>query len=169
MKKITNWYYYPKSDEIPDHLKKIVRIFKIKEKYIKSPENKLKSDEVLSVIREDLEAMDFRVEKDKKNKIEIPILFGINGKIEKRFEVDGYNKNTQTIIEIEAGAGVANNHFLKDLFKACLIKEVKYFIIGVRNEYRGSKNFKKVANFYDAIYISDRLKLPLKGILLIGY
>jgi len=169
VKKITNWYYYPKSDEIPDHLKKIVRIFKIKEKYIKSPENKLKSDEVLSVIREDLEAMDFRVEKDKKNKIEIPILFGINGKIEKRFEVDGYNKNTQTIIEIEAGAGVANNQFLKDLFKACLIKEVQYFIIAVRNDYRGSKNFKKVATFYDAKYISDRLKLPLKGILLIGY
>lgn len=166
-----NWYYYPKIDKIPEHLMEIFEVFKNHKNDIKSPEKTLSSNKVLSIIAEDLEALDFQVEKskEKENKIEMPVLFGKNGKIEKRFFIDGYNKNTHTILEVEAGTAISNNSFLMDLIKSCLIKEAQYFVIAVRNRYRGSTNFKKVATFYNAIYTTDRLKLPLKGILLIGY
>lgn len=165
-----NWCYYPKSNEIPEHLREIVKVFKKNENDIKSPELTLKSNEVLTVIREDLESEDFKVEnKESNDKIKVPVLFGENGKIEKFFEADAYNKNTQTVIEVEAGRAVANNQFLKDLFQACMMPEVKHLVTAVRNEYRKSKDFNQVKRYYDTLYTSNRLKLPLKGVLIIGY
>ena len=47
--------------------------------------------------------------------------------------------------------------------------EVQYLVIAVRNDYRGSDDFKKIYTFLETLYISSRLHLPLKGILLVGY
>jgi hypothetical protein len=47
--------------------------------------------------------------------------------------------------------------------------EVKYLVIAVRNLYRGSDDYSKIYAFLETLYISNRLRLPLKGILLIGY
>ena len=46
---------------------------------------------------------------------------------------------------------------------------VEYLVLAVRNDYRGHDDFKKVYAFLETLYISNRLHLPLKGILLIGY
>lgn len=62
-----------------------------------------------------------------------------------------------------------NNHFLNDLFQACMMQDVDYLVIAVRNIYNKSSDFDKVCKFFDALYASDRLVLPLKGILVIGY
>lgn len=70
---------------------------------------------------------------------------------------------------MEAGRGVTNYQFLKDLFQACMMNNVEYLIIAVRNIYRTSKDFEKVATFFDTLYASGRIKLPLKGVLVIGY
>jgi hypothetical protein len=166
-----NWQFYPKSREAPSHLIKIINIFEKYENEIKSPENNLKSNEVLSVIRKDLEALMFKVERGKKKeeKIAIPVLFGLKGKIEKYFEADAYKKETNTVIEVEAGRGVLNNQFLKDLFQACMMQQVKYLVTAVRNNYLGKDDFRSVIAFYDALYASGRLILPLKGVLIIGY
>jgi len=64
---------------------------------------------------------------------------------------------------------VTNYQFLKDLFQACMMHEVNYLAIAVRNIYRGSNDFEKVHTFFDTLYASNRLKLPLNGILIIGY
>jgi len=47
--------------------------------------------------------------------------------------------------------------------------EVEYIVIAVRNDYRAGDDFKKIYTFLETLYISSRLNLPLKGILLIGY
>jgi hypothetical protein len=46
---------------------------------------------------------------------------------------------------------------------------VDYLILAVRNDYRGSDDFQKIYTFLETLYISNRLRLPLKGVLLIGY
>lgn len=77
--------------------------------------------------------------------------------------------NKKVVIEIEAGRAVSNYQFLKDLFQACVMQDVDYLVIAVRNIYRTSKDFDKLITFLDALYVSNRLILPLKGILIIGY
>jgi hypothetical protein len=73
------------------------------------------------------------------------------------------------IVEVEAGRGYLNNQFLKDLFQACMMHDVEYCGIAIRNLYIGSSDFEQVASFFETLYVSNRLHLPLKGVLLIGY
>ena len=87
--------------------------------------------------------------------------------------MDTYHNETKTIIEIEAGRGVANNQFLKDLFEACVIPDIDVLVIAVMNEYHvgdvTNKDFETVVKFFETLYVSDRMNLPLKSILVIGY
>lgn len=46
---------------------------------------------------------------------------------------------------------------------------VDYLMIAVRNDYGRNPDFEKIYNFFETLYINDRLQLPLKGIVLIGY
>ena len=46
---------------------------------------------------------------------------------------------------------------------------VDYLALAVRNNYRGGDNFHSVHSFLETLYISSRLVLPLKGIVLMGY
>ncbi|MGG3622222.1 hypothetical protein ABES25_01410 [Bacillus gobiensis] len=168
---MVNWQFYPKSESIPTHLMDCVQVFNKNHKTIESPLNKLSSDSVLKEICEDLQGLGFQVETAKTNtdKIHVPVLFGRNGKLEKYFEADAYHEVNYTVLEVEAGRGVTNYQFLKDLFQACMMNNVEYLIIAVRNIYRTSKDFEKVATFFDTLYASGRIKLPLKGVLIIGY
>ena len=72
-----------------------------------------------------------------------------------------------------ADQGVVNNQFLKDLFQACMMNEVHHLAIAVRNLYQGggrnSRDFERVVTFFDTLFASNRLDLPLAGILIIGY
>jgi hypothetical protein len=107
--------------------------------------------------------------KSRSQRVEVPVLFGRDGKIAKYFDADAYNEKERVVLEVEAGRGVTNYQFLKDLFQACVMKDVKYLIIGVRKTYRGRKDFEVVASFLDSLYANQRLKLPLEGILILGY
>lgn len=167
-----NWQFYPKSDLIPDHLLKVQETFQKNEHRFKlNNKGRLVSNDVLELVRRDLEKQGYLVEKSKKNvdKIIVPVLFGRNGKPEKTFEADCYNKETQCVIEVEAGRGVLNNQFLKDFFQACVMYNVEYLVIAIRNSYKGSNDFDRVFAFFDTIYASGRLQVPLKGLLILGY
>ena len=163
--------YFPKSERMPDHLKDLIDIFSEKDELISSPSNTLESNEVLAVLAPEMEKRGYLVEKGKsaKFKIKIPVLYGRNNTIAKAFEVDGFHKDTGTVVEIEAGRAVANYQFLKDLFEAIVMQEINYLVIAVRNIYKQSKDFEKVEEFIDVLYTSNRIHLPLKGILIIGY
>lgn len=49
------------------------------------------------------------------------------------------------------------------------MSNVDKICIAVRNKYRGSTDFQKVCTFFDSVYSSGRLGIPLSGILIIGY
>ncbi len=92
-----------------------------------------------------------------------------NGSLEKSFDADVVNLNTKTVIEVEAGRGVSNYQFLKDLFQSCMMQEIEILIIAVRNIYNGNSDFETVFKFFETMYASNRLSLPLKQIFIIGY
>jgi hypothetical protein len=102
-------------------------------------------------------------------KICVPVLFGKNGRVEKSFDADAYHAEQGFVVEVEAGRGVVNNQFLKDFFQACMMHDVWYLGIAIRNVYRGSRNYERVISFFDTLYASRRLSLPLKGVLILGY
>jgi len=138
---------------------------------IDSARHELESNGVLARVAPLLREEGFTVEagKRKADKINIPVLFGLNGKPEKSFDADAYHEGEGFVLEVEAGRGVVNNQFLKDLFQACMMHDVRYLAIAVRNLYRASNDFERVTRFMDTLYASGRLKLPLKGILILGY
>lgn len=169
--KTVQFQYFPKNKRISKDLKDIVDVFADKYSLISSPANELGSDAVLGIVTDGLVELGFNIEKSKKrvDKIQIPVLFGKNGRMEKSFDADGYNEDKRIVIEVEAGRAVTNYQFLKDLFQACVMSDVEYLVIAVRNIYRKNPDFEKVITFFDTLYASGKLMLPLKGILIIGY
>ena len=162
---------FPRSQGITEQIQDVVECFNRTYDQIKSPENKLKSNEVLDILRPYLEHIGFTVEtgKAKGQKIRVPVLFGLNNSVDQRFNADGISNDRKTVLEVEAGRATANFAFLKDIFQASMMHGVEFLIMAVRNDYRGSDDFHKVYTFLETLYISSRLVLPLKGIILIGY
>jgi hypothetical protein len=167
-----NWIYFPKSSPVPDFGLSIVTLFEENARAIDSTSNvRQHSDAVMERLRPGLEELGFRVEKGKtsEGKIVVPVLFGRKGKILKCFNADAHAAEAGWVLEVEAGRAVDNNQFLKDIFQACMMHDVLHLAIAVRNTYRGSDDFAKIENFLETLYVSGRLQLPLKGVLLIGY
>ena len=163
--------FFPRSHGITPDVKAVIQCFQKVENEISSEHLKLNSNDVLEVLRPHLEELEYDVEtgKTKNAKIHVPVLFGYNNQIDKSFNADALSKDGRIVIEVEAGRVVDNNQFLKDIFQACMMFEVEYLIIAVRNDYRGADDFMKIYTFLETLYISSRLHLPLNGILLLGY
>ena len=167
-----SWTYFPQSEKPNNLIVKLVGIFQQHSEEIDSASHKVQvSNDVLAKLADSLEETGFTVERGKKrkDKINIPVLFGRNGAVEKSFEADAYHAKGRLVLEVEAGRGVTNYQFLKDLFQACMMQDVEYLAIAIRNQYRSSKDFEKVFTFFDTLYKSNRLQLPLKGVLIVGY
>ena len=73
------------------------------------------------------------------------------------------------VLEIERGRAFANYQFLKDIFEASVMVNVDYLVLAVSNLYLGSNDFEKICVWLETIYATNRIKLSLKGILLVGY
>jgi hypothetical protein len=163
---------YPKSEPTVRIIKDVVGVMQQKVFDIASEtHDTLHSNDVLAHMREGLEALGFKVETDKSaaGKIKVPVLFGRNGAPEKTFEADAFHEELGVVLEVEAGRAVVNNQFLKDLFQACMMQEARHLVIAVRNVYRGAADFDKVIAFFETLYASARLQLPLKSVTIIGY
>lgn len=165
------WQYFPKSDPAPALAIDVIEAFRSTSSRIDSSEHKLRSDDVLAQVRPRLQTLGFSVETGKKvsEKIRVPVLFGRDGQPEKSFEADAWHRDARFVLEVEAGRGVTNNQFLKDLFQACMMHGVDYLGIAVRNDYLGNDNFEAMVQFFETLYASNRLQLPLHGVLAIGY
>ena len=164
------WQFYPRSEKAPRRIAEIAAVFTAHHEEISSAKFDLSSNDVLGVVHDDLTLMGIEIEsgKTKDQKIPRPVRFARNGTAEKSFEVDGWDPQSSTIIEVEAGRGVVNNQWLKDLFEAFVIPDAKYLVIAVRAEYKGGKDFESVAKMLETLY-GSRLQIPLSGILLVGY
>ncbi len=165
------WRYFPKSRRPTDIAVKVVDAFTSVAADIDSKIHKHDSNQVLAKVAPGLHAVGFTVETGKKkvDKISVPVLFGLNGKPEKSFDADAHHREEKFVVEVEAGRGVLNNQFLKDFFEACMMDEVNYLALAVRNTYLGSNDFEQVCVFFETLYVSRRLEPPLRGILVIGY
>lgn len=166
-----NWLYFPKNQPCDDTSARVIKVFASMLGQIDSATHPLVNNDVLAIVRPGLEASGFRVEKSKRAEdvVFVPVLFGLNGKVEKAFEADAYHEAVKYVIEVEAGRAVMNHQFLKDFFEACMMQNVDYLCIAVRNIYQLSDDFQKVCTFFESLYASNRIIHPLKGILLIGY
>ncbi len=162
---------FPRSVGITKQIQQVIECFDLTYDEIKSPENQLKSNEVLDILRPHLENIEFTVEtgKARGKKIPVPVLFGLNNSVDKSFNADGISNDGRIVLEVEAGRATINFAFLKDIFQACMMHGVEFLILAVRNNYRGMDDFQQVYTFLETLYISSRLVLPLKGITLIGY
>lgn len=165
------WMSFPRSTRPTPLALSVVAAFESVAEQIDSATRDLTSNEVLALAAPHLAAAGFTVELGKKaeQKINVPVLFGLNGRLEKSFDADAYHQAGGFVVEVEAGRGVVNNQFLKDLFQACMMHDVFYLAIAVRNVYKGRQDFEVVCRFLSTLYASQRLQLPLRGILVVGY
>jgi len=163
--------FFPRSTAVGKEISEVIACFERNAELIRSETNNFTSDQVLKLLCADLKQIGFTVETGKKRleKISVPVLFGFNNRIDKAFNADAVSGDGRIVIEVEAGRAVDNNQFLKDIFQASMMYGVEILIIAVRNDYRGTDDFSKIYTFLETMYISNRITLPLKGILLIGY
>ena len=165
------YQFFPRSRGITVEMQQIINCFEVENENISSDANNLVSNDVLALLRPHLEKNNFTVESGKSmdKKIPVPVLFGVDNEIDQSFNADALSSDGRIVIEIEAGQATENHRFLKDIFEACMMFDVEYLVLAVRNRYRTHDDFKRVFTFLETLYISNRLHLPLKGILLIGY
>ena len=165
------YQFFPRSRGLTDEMRQIVDCFNVVNDRISSESNDLVSNDVLAVLRPYFEQIGFVVEtgKSKEEKIDVPVLFGVDNKVDKSFYADALSQDGRIVIEVEAGQATENHRFLKDIFEASMMFDVEYLVLAVRNKYRSHNDFDRVFTFLETLYISNRLHLPLKGILLIGY
>jgi len=166
-----SFQFFPRSRGVSKEIKEIIDAFKTVENDIDSSITNLESNAVLSLLKPHLEKLKFKVETSKRasEKIDVPVLFGEDNRIDKSFYADALSKDGKIVVEVEAGRATENNQFLKDIFEACMMFDVEYLVLAVRKTYRTHNDFERCYNFLETLYISNRLQLPLKGILLIGY
>lgn len=173
-----NFQFFPRSHGVTPRIREIIECFKTVDKE-KDVSVHLKSNDMLALVRPHIERIGFTVEtgKAKDEQIFVPVLFSENDEVDKSFAADALSDDHKIVIEVEAGRAVRNNQFLKDIFQACMIYEVEYLVIAVLNEYyfmnsgkqQVAYDYQAVKTFLETLYVSNRLQLPLKGILLIGY
>ena len=165
------WMSFPKYKKIEPHMMDIVDVFEKEYARFTSEQYTKESNKVLEDVTEGLEGIGYLVEKGKRKdqKIHIPVLYGENGKQVLAFDADAYNFSQKTVIEVEAGRAVVNYQFLKDFYQACMMQDVEHLCIAVRNDYKGKDDFKKVCDFFDTLFMSNKMEIPLKSILIIGY
>ncbi|HLG07772.1 MAG TPA: hypothetical protein VI409_03770 [Gaiellaceae bacterium] len=131
------------------------------------------------MLRPGPEALGFEIEAGKKKteKIRRPVLFGEQGSESLAYEVDGFQSEFGIALEVEAGRGARGNAVYRDLVEASLLVDARFLVLAVQTAYRHKtgghdvtvQSYRDSRNLLDAIYASNRLQLPLEGILLIGY
>ncbi len=71
------------------------------------------------------------------------------------------------------GRGAANNADYRDLVRTSLIVDAQYLVLAMMLEYRTGRttmrSYDRTREQLDAVYASERLRLPFRGVLLVGY
>ena len=171
------WRFYPYSTQPPRWTTGVVKAFADAQPVLDSRrQHGVSSDQALGHLRPALEEQGFTVESGRRKieKILRPVLFGEGGRPVVSYEVDAYHPLERVAVEVEAGRGAANNADYRDIIRASLMVDADYLVMAMMLRYSSgqasvTKSYEVTANRIDAIYASDRLRLPLKGILLIGY
>jgi hypothetical protein len=175
------WCCFPRNVRPPNWAVSFVEIVESAEPKISTVTSKtgLSSNAVLSELRPGLLALGYEVEsgKTRATTIRRPVLFGENGRAEVNYEIDAFQDELGVAVEVEAGRGAANNADYRDIVRTSLILDarnlallmpVRYRFTSGRREY-ATAAYERTRNQLEAIYASQRLRLPFDGVLLIGY
>lgn len=170
------WSYFPRNERPPAWVDDFVRVVNSVEDTISTVEVKtgLSSDNVLKELSPGLTALGYAVEsgKTKAAKISRPVLFGENGVAEVSYEIDAFHDQLGVAVEVEAGRGAANNADYRDLVRTSLILDADFLAMLMPITYRSTmaiQAYSRARGQLDAIYASSRLRLPFRGVLLVGY
>lgn len=170
------WKFYPSATEPPVWVSPVVAAFAAVRAQIDSRVNVgVRSDAALAALRPALVRQGFEIEagKTRAGTIRRPVLFGEVGRPVVAYDVDGFHPQHEIVLEVEAGRGAANNADYRDLIRASLMVDARYLVLAMMLHYGGGgpavKSYDRSRDRIDAIYASERLKLPLDGILLVGY
>lgn len=115
--------------------------------------------------------------KGRLGKVRRPVLFGENGLPTVTYEVDAAHPEHGIVVEIEAGRGARGNAEYRDLVRTSLILDANFLVLAQPLAYRfksgareGTEHaYSNTANLLEAVYASQRLRLPFAGLLLVGY
>lgn len=178
-----HWSYFPRNTHPPDWVGQFVHVVESVAAQIDTRDETtslgLTSDGVLAALRPGLVTQGYLVESGKAaaEKIKRPVLFGDNGVASVSYELDAFHPQLGIAVEIEAGRGAANNADYRDIVRTSLILDAEYLVLGMPIRYRfknggktnATRAFENTRARLEAIYSSHRLKLPFKGVLLVGY
>lgn len=171
---------FPRTEPPPSWATEIVNIFKRHEEAIGTEglARGLDSDQVLSYLTPDLQALGFQLEmgKHKTDKIERPVFYGENGIPTVRYQVDGYHSQWRCGLEVEAGRAWMGNAVYRDFIQALVMVDVDWLCLAVSNEYKYkaggreaiSPDYQNTLRLADAIFGHNRVQMPYR-LLLIGY
>ncbi len=137
------------------------------------------SDEVLEILRPELEQIGFKVETGKRQseKLHRPVLFGELGIPRVKYEIDAYQSSNGIVLEMEAGRSILGNAIFRDVIQMSLMVDATNAVIAMPLVYRYASSGKTMTNhayndgleILDAIWSSNRLRLPFEGLLIVGY
>ena len=135
----TRHQFFPVNKKTPEHLESIIKVFSEHEAKINSHKHRLTSNSVLGVLRKNLEAVGFRIESGKKKEEKIKMPVL-------------FGENSQIIKSFDVDGYHEDS-------KTVLEVEAG----------RGFLNNQFLKDFFDSMYASGRMNIPLKGLLIIGY
>ena len=171
---------YPQTEPPPAFLPGIIDTFTGHEPAISTLEltKGLTSDQVLGVLRPELEGLGFAVEAGKKKaqKILRPVFFGENGEPTLKYEIDAYHPEWRCGLEVEAGRAWMGNAVYRDLIQALVMVNVDVLILAVSNAYKYrtggkqvvSSDYDNTVSVAEALYGHSRFRLPYR-LVVVGY
>lgn len=173
-----HWAYYPRNQRAPAWVKDLTAAVAGHHSSISTVDGaRLDSNGVLVQLAGDLAELGYQVEKSKNasDKISRPVLFGDQGVASVTMELDAFHDEHAIAVEVEAGRAWNGNAVYRDIVRASLLLDADYLALMLPLAYSPPSSPKPVPAYaysrdlVDAIYASQRLRLPFTGVLLIGY
>ncbi len=172
------WIYFPRNTRSPAWVGPLVAaVGDARNDIATTPGKALDSNGVLLRLADSLAALGYQVEKSKvsTDKIARPVLFGDEGITEVTMEIDAFHDGEGIAVEVEAGRAWNGNAVYRDLVRTSLLLDARYLALLLPIAYAPPSARTPVPAYgysrdlLDAIYASQRLRLPFEGVLLIGY
>ena len=175
------WEYFPRNVRPPEWVEPFVAEVRAIEPRISTVEQRtgLHSDDVLLELAPGLRHLGYAVESSRSeaDRIRRPVLFGSNGRAEVSYDIDAFHDGHGIVVEVEAGRAASNNATYRDIIRASLILDAAYLVLLLPVAYRFNNRgqlasvpvFARGLDLLSAFYASQRLPLPLRGVLLVGY
>lgn len=170
--------YYPRTRAPPPWVAELGLVFTdVRANIDTTTGNWNESDKVLEILRPGLEKIGYDVERGKKadEKIHRPVFFGDQGKPSMKYEIDAYHQEQGILLEVEAGRSWHGNAVYRDIVQMSLMVGGSYAAIAMPMDYKfgqlkkPSHPYELAKSMLDAVWGSERLKLPFEGMALLGY